>query len=118
MLPQTKDVIVTAQRQAHPLALYTHTHIHAHTSTWVSHTHTTFMALVIGMFLMLSTNQLSLNILTSSTKTHFLILRFYLLDTQRALAGERAEGEREAASSLSKEPIWGSTPGPLDHDLS
>ena len=48
--------------------------------------------------------------------------RFYLFiwENERAWTwvGRVAEGEGEADSLLSKEPMWGSIPGPWDHDLS
>ena len=45
----------------------------------------------------------------------FIFLRFYLLirEGERAQVGEAAEAEGEAGSLL-----WGSVPGPQDHDLS
>ena len=46
------------------------------------------------------------------TVIFLMILFIYLIDRAQA------EGEGEADSPLSREPMWGSIPGPWDHDLS
>ena len=46
----------------------------------------------------------------------FKILFIYLRERERAQAAVGAEGEGEADCLLS--PMWGSIPGPQDHDLS
>ena len=47
-----------------------------------------------------------------------LILFFFKILRERERTEGRAEAEGEADSLLSREPNWGSIPGPWDYDLS
>ena len=55
---------------------------------------------------------------SSETLKFSLFFKDFIYSTEERESTTRGEGEEEASFLLSGEPVWGSIPGPWDHDLS